>query len=91
LWREGWTLKFGRCRPNISPEKGYRLSSIGKVWVLLPTRIIGIEIWIMVWPRLRAIHTGYMLNKGRGKRVPNSAIFSHIYHKKGMGHMNSQH
>jgi len=68
----------GGCRPSISPGKGLMVSSIREVRVLLPTRITGIRIWIMVRPRLEVIHIGYMLNRGREKSVPNLAIFSHM-------------
>ena len=37
--------------------------------------IIGIRVWVMVWPRLEVVHIGYMLYRGRGKWVPNLAIF----------------
>ena len=46
--------------------------------MLLPTRIIRIEIRVMSQPRLKVIHIGYMLTKGKGKRVPNLVIFSHM-------------
>ena len=46
--------------------------------MLLPTRIIGIRIWVMVRPRLKVVHIGYMLNRGRCKWVPNLAIFSYM-------------
>ena len=45
---------------------------------MLPTRIISVGIRTMVRPRFEVIHKGYMLTKGRGKKVPNLAIFNHI-------------
>ena len=44
----------------------------------LPTRIVRIGIRVMVQPRLEVIHICYMLTKGRGKRVPNLAIFNYM-------------
>jgi len=35
----------------------------------------------MAWPRLKVVHIGNMLNRGRGKWVPGLAIF--IYMVKG--------
>ena len=78
MWKEVWSLKFGGCRPSISLGKGYRLSSIREVWLLVPTRIIRIGIRVMGWPRLEVIHIGYMLTRGKGRRVPNLAIFSYM-------------
>jgi len=46
--------------------------------LLLPTKITGIRIWVMVRPRLEVIYIGYMLNRRRGKTVPNLAIFSYM-------------
>jgi len=46
--------------------------------VLLPTRIIGIGIWVMVRPRLEVVYISSMFNRGRGKWVLDLAILSYM-------------
>ena len=71
-------MKSRGCRPSISMGKGQRLSPIGEVGILLLTRVIRIGIWVMVRPRLEVVHIGSMLNRGRGKWVPDLAILSYM-------------
>jgi len=46
--------------------------------MLLLTRVIRIGIWFMVRPRLEVVHIGSMLNRGRGKWVPDLTILSYM-------------
>jgi len=32
----------------------------------------------MVRPRLEVVHIGYMLSRGRGKRIPDLAVFNYM-------------
>jgi len=49
---------------------------MGELRVLLSTRIIGIRIRIMGRSRLEVVYIRNMLNRGRGKWLPNLLIFS---------------
>jgi len=51
---------------------------VREIWVLFPTRVIGIGVWLMAWSRLEIVHICSMLNMGRGKWVPYLAILSHM-------------
>jgi len=94
---EKWSLKSRRCSFSIGLGKGYRVSPIREVWVLLPTRVIRIGVWVLVQPRLEVVHICSMLNWGRGKMDSLLGNFQshdlgyHIYQTKGKGHMNSLH
>jgi len=79
LWRKRWSLKSRRCRPSIGLRKWYRISPIREVWMLVPTRVIRIRVWVMVLPGLEVVHIGNILNMGRGKWVSYLAIFSQMF------------
>ena len=54
--------------------KGKRIIPIEQALMVFPTRIIGVTVRVMIWPKLEVIDICSLVTIGRGKRIPNLTI-----------------